>query len=264
MKIEKHWRVLTIGDGDLSFSASIASHLAPNTLVATAFDDKVALVNKYSNKFITDLIDLNVPVITGFDVTKSNTWDDLPLNCFDLVIFQFPLVPNNVTYLQHQDNQSIGSSNTINRWLLHQYLANCFEHFLAKDGQRLAMITSKDVKPYRQWNIETSIVKGLACDYIGQCDFNFNDYPNYQIRNVDRDKFVKETRAISYFYSDINQLSFSEKLIIPDYCNDPEYCPLCRVGPIKSHNDWSAHNQSKRHVQMSHFEQQWLFQLNNQ
>ena len=264
MVINKNWRVLTIGDGDLSFSASISNHIKPKHLVATVFDDSTCLVDKYSSKFLAELTRNNISVLTGFDVTDSNTWGNLPRHSFDLVIFQFPLVPNNVTYQQHQNNSAVGSSNTINRWLLHQYLAHCFEHFLAKDGQRLAMITSKDVKPYRQWNIETSIVTNLNCDYLGQCDFNFSDYPDYQIRNVDRDKFVKETQAISYLYSDIKQPALSAILTIPDYCDDDNFCTICRVGPINTPNDWQAHVESKRHIQMSNFEQQWQHQLDNQ
>lgn len=262
MVIDKNWRVLTIGDGDLSFSASIARYVSPKLLVATVFDERASLVEKYSDKFLHALTTFDITVLSKFDVTNSASWGALPKNSFDLVIFQFPLVPNDVSFKQHQDNQSIGSSNTINRWLLHSYLANCFEHFLAKDGQRLAVITSKDVKPYRQWNIETSIINNLACDYIGQCDFNFDNYPGYQIRNVDRDKFVKETQAISYFYSDKPQQALSKQLTIPTYCHDDKFCSICRVGPINTPLDWENHHMSKRHIQMSQYEEQWLQLLN--
>jgi len=261
MLINKQWRVLTIGDGDLSFSASVAKHVAPKQLVATVFDQKSVLVDKYTSQHLDKLTEADITVLTGFDVTDATTWQNLPTNSFDLVIFQFPLVPNNVTYQQHQASNSLGSSNTINRWLLHRFLAHSFDKFLAKDGARLAMITSKDVKPYRQWAIETSIVQNLDCQYVGQCDFDFNNYPDYHIRNVDRDKFVKDTLAISYFYSDITQPSLSKQLSMPTYCLSADYCALCRVGPIETAQDLLAHQQSKRHRQMSDFETQWQRRL---
>jgi len=259
--IDPSWRILTIGDGDLSFSASIAQHIKPKSLVATVYDDKATLIEKYSSEFYDQLIHCNIPVLTNIDVTDPSTWEMIKLHSFDLVIFQFPLVPNN-SKVQKKHKPEI-SSNTINRLLLHRFLSHCFKFFLDQSGQRLAMITSKDVKPYRQWNIETSIIENLECDYIGQCDFNFDDYPNYQIRNVDRDKFVKETQAISYFYSDKPQLEMAQQLKTPQYCHDDDYCVICRVGPITKEKDWNAHNASKRHRQMSHYEAQWQSTLDS-
>lgn len=263
MLIDKSWRILTIGDGDLSFSASIAQHIKPKSLVATVYDDKASLAGKYSSEFFAQLVNKNIPVLTSVDVTDSSTWEGIPHNSFDLVIFQFPLVPNGASYQKHQNDKVLDSSNIANRWLLHCFLAHCFDLFLAKDGQRLAMITSKDVKPYRQWNIETSIVDNLECDYIGQCDFNFGDYPNYQIRNVDRNKFVKETQAISYFYSDKPQPEITQKLTIPAYCHEDNFCMICRVGPITTEKDWQAHIESKRHRQMNNYETQWKSKIDS-
>lgn len=263
MFIKPSWRILTIGDGDLSFSASIAQHIKPRSLVATIYDNKTSLTEKYSNKFFDKLTKYGIPVLTSIDVTDSSTWGGISLHSFDLVIFQFPLVPNNSTFQEHQHNKTVGSNNTINRLLLHRFLAHCFEFFLDKNGQRLAMITSKDVKPYRQWNIETSLVDNLKCDYIGQCDFNFDDYPNYQIRNVDRNKFVKETQAISYFYSDKSQPHMAQHLKVPNYCYDDDFCTICRVGPITTEKDWDAHIDSKRHRQMSIYEAQWQSKLDS-
>lgn len=263
MLIDKQWRVLTIGDGDLSFSSSIATHIQPKTLVATVFDSSVELIQKYTNQRLNELLDANISVLTCFDVTDATTWQHLPAKSFDLVIFQFPLVPNNVSFQQHQKNSELGSSNTMNRWLLHRYLKHCFEYFLAADGQRLAVITSKDVKPYRQWAIESSITQGLPAQYIGQAPFNVDEFAGYQVRNVDRDKFVKETQAISYFYSDQEQPTLAAKLTMPNYCNNEHYCAMCRVGPIENTSDWLAHNMSKRHRQMSEYETQWQRRLNH-
>lgn len=255
------WRILTVGDGDLSFSSALASKLQPNQLTASIFDSESLLSNKYGAQYLEQLRAKGISVLTSLDVTNPSTWQALTLGQFDVVIFQFPLVPSAQTAKDMQTFRD--SSNTSNRWLLHRFLDHCFTHFLAPDGQRLAVITSKDVKPYRQWNIETSLTSHLTIDYLGQCPFDMNDFAGYQVRNVDRDKFVKETQAFSYWWSDRPQPALTNLLTIPAYCRDENYCALCRVGPINYEADWQAHFESKRHCQMLEFESQWQRRLSH-
>ena len=258
--INPHWRVLTIGDGDLSFSAALAKKLASGHLTATVFDSLQTLSGKYGLAHYQQLKSLGVDVVTSVDVTDPQTWQEIGQSNqskFDLVIFQFPLIPNGFSASQYQQLSEQGSTNTLNRWLLHCFVKHCFEHFLAPDGQRLAVITSKDVKPYRQWNIETSLLKGLTGRYLGRSNFDIESFNGYQVRNVDRDKFVKDTQAYSYYFSDKPQELLETELEIPAYCDDPQYCAMCRVGPIETQQDWQAHLISKRHVKMDEFEQQW-------
>jgi 25S rRNA (uracil2634-N3)-methyltransferase len=98
MYIKPNWRILTIGDGDLSFSASVWQNFKPKQLTATVFDSQKTLEDKYQHHAI-DLLktDSNQQLLFGFDVTAPNTWPEnwrnLKHQQFDLVIFQFPLVP---------------------------------------------------------------------------------------------------------------------------------------------------------------------------
>ena len=256
--INPHWRVLTIGDGDLSFSAALAKKLASGHLTATVFDSLQTLSDKYGLTHYQQLKSLGVDVVTGVDVTDPQTWQEIGQSNqskFDLVIFQFPLIPNNFSASQYQQLSAQGSTNTLNRWLLHCFVKHCFEHFLAPDGQRLAVITSKDVKPYRQWNIETSLCQELDVNYLGRCEFDITKFDGYQVRNVDRDKFVKDTQGYSYVFSDCANTQLN--LELPAYCTQQNYCAMCRVGPIDTQMDWQAHLISKRHRQMMTFEAQW-------
>jgi hypothetical protein len=74
---------------------------------------------------------------------------------FDLVIFQFPLVPafEDPEFFHKMGDISV---NTLNRLLLRKFLIHCTEYFLDPNGKQLCYITSKDVKPYCEWNIENS------------------------------------------------------------------------------------------------------------
>ena len=264
MFIGDNWRILTVGDGDLSFSYSLLKHFEPAKLTATIFDDKNSLTNKYGDDYYQLLQQKNCQIITGFDVTKPNTWQNLVRQQYDLVIFQFPLVPafNSVDdYLQQCQKISI---NTINRRLLRRFLLNSFEHFLDPNGHQLAYITSKDVKPYRQWNIETALTINSNIIYAGASEFNIKKFPGYKIRNVDRDKHVRDTQGLTYVftssYTSLKATEFSNILqntIVPS----DTHCRLCRVGPFMNETDKHAHHASKKHQQMLIFEQQWLFDL---
>lgn len=260
MKLSPNLRILTIGDGDLSFSNSLRLHHQPQSLCATVFDSQAVLANKYGVDHYEQLVDSGVSVLTEFDVTDSTTWQGLAENSFDLVIFQFPLLPNDACATIHQRSQMLGDQNLRHRRLLHQFLQHAQQYFLAADGARLMIITSKDVKPYRQWDIEHALTIDSSISYLGQTPFNVSDFPGYDIRNVDRDKFVKQTQGISYYYSDEPQRQLAEHLSVAQYTQrqtSEQYCAMCRVGPMLTQSDINAHQQSKRHRQMSTFDNNW-------
>ena len=272
INIDPSWRILTIGDGDLAFSASLNSHHHVSKLTATIFDDLDSLDEKYGQQHYLKLLQRNCQVLSQFDVTNPDTWQGLAKNSFDLIIFQFPLIPNDGSQLKHQENRLLGGDNCRNRMLLRKFLQHSFEYFLAPSGASLCMISSKDVKPYRQWNIEQSLTYQLDINYLGQQEFLFEQFPDYQLRNVDRNKFVKNTQAISYFWSDIDNGNIASKLQKPAYLRPSlsvqptksSYCAMCRVGPMTTDVDRSAHNESKRHRQMRQLEQHWLALLASQ
>jgi len=264
MHINPAWRILTVGDGDLSFSCSLLKNYRPASLTATTFDDYNTLTNKYGDNHFKQLQAERCKVITGFDVTNNKTWGQLDRYQFDVVIFQFPLLPAFTSVKEFnekcgtEDNKI--SVNTLHRRLLRQYLLNCFNAFLDNTGAQLAIITSKDVKPYREWNIEQSIILNTDINYLGFIPFNINAFPGYKIRNVDRDKYVKDTQGFSYIYSRRNTTELDNKLIKPNYSGE-RYCSFCRVGPFNNSQDKLNHIASKRHKQMEVFEQQWLADL---
>ncbi len=256
MYLNPHWRILTVGDGDLSFSHALTYHIKPSNLVATTYDDVNTIEQKYADNALSSLQQLNVKTLTEFDITKPSAWQRLGDARFDLVIFQFPLIPafnNEAAFKAHAQQ---GGVNVLNRALLHQYLKYANKYGLDKYGPRLCYITSKDVKPYREWNIEGSLNQGLNCYYLGQMRFDISLFPGYKIRNVDRDKHVKDTSGITYVFSNKTDSEVTPKLTKPAYLGD-KYCALCRVGPYMAVADEDKHLLSKKHKQMEQFEQNW-------
>lgn len=268
MYIDPKWRVLTIGDGDLSFSASLLKHHQPQQLTATIYDSKACLQEKYGDEYYQQLQQENCQVISGFDVTDNSTWGELKQKSFDLVIFQFPLLPafSGVQAFQSQcQNYSV---NTLNRALLRKYLLNCFTSFLDTNGAKLALITSKNVKPYLQWDIERSLITNTDINYIGRFHFDISKFPGYNVRNVNRDKHVKSTQGTTYIYStdsvdnckalfdeaSDDYITYNRKSRVPAH----KTCQICRTGAFAGKRDKQLHLATKKHQQMFDFEQQWL------
>lgn len=256
-----HWfkglRILTVGDGDLSFSRSIIEHFCPATLVATTLDTASELVDKYQEHEFNFLQNEQVSVLTGFDVTKPDTWQQLTQHSFDLVIFQFPLVPATKGRADFEQGLAI---NTRNRVVLHKFLKHSQQYFLEPDGFGVAMITSKNVKPYTEWHIETAIQENTSMYYAGSVAFNSRDYPNYRLRNVDRDKQIKSTAATSYLWQQNKQAeqSLGFNNYKPKYLNHNEkYCSMCHAGPFRTPQEKQLHESSKKHQKMLEYEHLW-------
>lgn len=269
MFIKPNWRILTIGDGDLSFSASLWNHFKPEQLTATVFDSQETLEKKYQSHFIKQLqTEQKQQVLFDFDVTNPKSWSQLKHQQFDLVIFQFPLVPafEDPQYFHQLVDISV---NTLNRLLLRQYLIHCVDYFLDPRGEQLCYITSKDVKPYNEWNIENSLNKGLNhIHYLGSIPFNIEKFPGYKIRNVDRDKHVKDTQGITYAWSSktkqqLKQQGHSEliKKLMTRSHQGETYCEFCKAGPFISARDRSLHEKTKKHQLMQQYEDQYQGQI---
>jgi hypothetical protein len=280
MYINPNWRILTIGDGDLSFSASLMKNYQPRTLTATILDELSTLVTKYGDdNHYQALVMAGCQVITGFDVTEETSWKNLVLNQFDLVIFQFPLIPAFTSEQEFSNQCNNVSINTLNRRLLRKYLQHSFRYFLDEAGEQLAYISSKEVKPYSQWNIETSLVMRTDLAYLGKAKFDIDDFPGYKIRNVDRDKHVKDTLGFTYIYTnnDIAEAKESQleqhfassvdnKLLLKDknvkvLSNDEQQshhlCHVCHTGIFTNEADKQFHFSSKKHQQMARYDKQW-------
>lgn len=260
MIIKKQWRILTIGDGDLSFSNALWKYHRPASLTATVYDSMASLSDKYGTQFYLQLKAHQIPVLFEVDICNKSSWAGLARNSFDVVIFQFPLLPAFSSFSEFKNRCAKLNPNILNRHLLRSFLINSFTHFLDPNGQQLCFITSKDVKPYRHWNIENALHLQTDIHYLGSIPFNIEMFPGYKIRNVDRDKHVKDTKGITYVWSKQNKHPIVKKLQAAQYQGD-NYCSACRAGPFSTELDKIEHNKSKKHQRMMELEKLWLQEL---
>lgn len=274
MQINKDWSVLTIGDGDLSFSRSIFTHYQPKHLTASIYDSVKQLTEKYGREhldFLTkaSVTDNNCRVVTDFDITDLKCIEQLDKK-YDLIIFQFPLVPNFTSqneFQQHTQADELPlSMNTINRSLLRSFLVNSFDCLLTEDGAQLAYISSKDVKPYTEWDIEYSLTKSSLTQFpefscVGTMPFVIEQFPGYKIRNVDRDKHVKDTSSLTYVWTSNKNIDVALELLptmnpLPTLFGE-HGCDICHAGPFETEQEKISHLAGKKHKRMSEYELQW-------
>lgn len=257
-------RVITIGDGDLSFSRALLAHVSAENLIATTYDSESVLLNKYQRNALVDLHEAGVRTEHGLDITDLNTIPEDLKGFADIVIFNHPLVPTQKSYAQYQKERN-KSANLFNRALLYAFLKHSFGYLLNPNGQRLCYITTKSVKPYSHWHIETSLTghksnSHTRYSYLGSEPFDLSMFKNYQVRNVDRDKCVKHEASDVYVYSD--NLSHKIKARLTEFKYDsPGYCPLCRKGPFANESDWELHQQTRIHKAQQAYHDDWLEHL---
>lgn len=262
MYLPKNCRIITIGDGDLSFSRALLTHVSPENLIATTYDSEHVLREKYTQNALDDLLNAGVMVKHSVDITNLASINRLPHNFADIVIFNHPLVPMRRNHTRAQKERD-KIANLANRDLLYQFLKQSFEVLLNPDGQRLCYITSKSVKPYSHWHIETSLTLNKPYHYVGNEAFNLSLFKNYMVRKVDRDKCVKLEASDVYVYSD-NTLHPIKKRLTPFSFSGDNCCPLCRKGPFTTAYDWKNHQNTRLHKSQQQYHDEWLRHRNVQ
>ncbi|GLT36798.1 hypothetical protein SLA2020_111530 [Shorea laevis] len=88
----KH-QILLVGEGDFSFSLSLASSFgSASNICATSLDSEDDVINNYKNakSNLENLKKLGASILHGIDATKMKNLDDFKKRKFDRIIFNFP------------------------------------------------------------------------------------------------------------------------------------------------------------------------------
>src|SRR5258708_1355361 len=76
--------VLTVGDGDFSFSYSLT--LMGINVIATVYDSQQSFLEEFDDSFYRELCALNAPIYFGVDVTKLK-WTDAIKESWDILVW---------------------------------------------------------------------------------------------------------------------------------------------------------------------------------
>ncbi|KAJ6991833.1 hypothetical protein NC653_015244 [Populus alba x Populus x berolinensis] len=168
----KH-RMLLVGEGDFSFSVSLARAFGSAcNLVSTTVDTQDNIAKKYSNgvRNVRELEEKGGLVFYGVDAKEMSGHFFLRTQRFDRIVFNFPhvgfLFPE-ASYCQIQLNKS----------LIKGYLSNA--KVLLKQDKGEIHVTHKEGDPYDKWDLVKKAEKiGLGLHEI--VPFSRGDYPGYE------------------------------------------------------------------------------------
>jgi hypothetical protein len=168
--------VLTVGDGDFSFSLALARILfagtnRPSVLVATSYESEETLRRVYPNfgETLEELHRLGVTTLyqvdaTRLDQTLSQESASLPKSLFHRICWNFPCT----AILMGQDGQNKEMED--NKQLVRSFVASATP-FLAKDCGEIHLC-HKTKPPFNQWKLEQvaleSCIYGSPVAYAGR------------------------------------------------------------------------------------------------
>ena len=151
-------RILTIGDGDLSFSLALATQLGGQNVIATTYDTSAELEEKYEATFRPNLNGLHATgaqVHYNVDVTKlsKETWLK-KTRSFHRIVFNFPHIGG-----------STEPDIVKNQRLLRQFFA-AVSPYLLDHPKSFIIVSLRQTLFYDRWNIEEQAsTAGLKLDH---------------------------------------------------------------------------------------------------
>ncbi|CAM0951900.1 unnamed protein product [Alopecurus aequalis] len=164
--------ILTVGDGDFSFSLALATAFGSGkNIVATSLDSYEELNSKYSDAVsnVKELERMGTTVLHGIDVKEMNMHADLQLRLFDRIVFNFPHAGFN------------GREDKLDMIKSHQELVRGF--FTTARGMVRRFfgeihVTHKTKHPYSVWGIQ-QLASESSLTLLEEVAFQIQDYPGY-------------------------------------------------------------------------------------
>lgn len=170
---QKGMHVLTVGDGDFSFSSAIAravidkeDAISSGKVVATSYENEQTLQNVYP-EFTTNLHQLTnfnntkrQSIVIGYNVDATNLSTTLPntinnqCNYFHRIVWNFPCT----AILAGQDGQNDEMES--NKDLVRKFVCNALPYLSNIEGSDIHLL-HKTKPPYNQWLLEKVALEGL-------------------------------------------------------------------------------------------------------
>ncbi|KAM0936532.1 hypothetical protein DsansV1_C27g0204671 [Dioscorea sansibarensis] len=170
-------QILLVGEGDFSFSQSLAIAFGSGVnIVATSLDTEDLVVARYTKggSNLKTLKKMRATLLHGIDATKMRDHTDLKMRRFHRIVYNFP----HAGFKGKEDDPQLID--------LHRKLVQCFfdnaKHMLCQSGQ--VHVTHKTDSPYCKWNIN-ELASRHSLMPIGSPKFNIEDYPGYNNKRGD-------------------------------------------------------------------------------
>ncbi|CAJ2640134.1 unnamed protein product [Trifolium pratense] len=170
-------QILLVGDGDFSFSLSLAKGFgSASNIVASSFDTYDEVTKKYKNakSNLVELQKLGACLLHGVDATAMKFYPDLKMRRFDRIIFNFP----HAGFHRKEDNLLMIK---MHMDLVFGFFKNA-SHMLRANGE--IHVNHKTTPPFDKWNLE-KLAEENFMTMIECVDFHKEDYPGYNNKRGD-------------------------------------------------------------------------------
>lgn len=190
--IKEQSSVLAVGDGDFTYSLSLA---ASNNfkLLATSYEKESTLVATYpcfpsTLASLTSCIDTEVK----FEVDATNLDKSLLADCtFDTVVWNFPCVCSEV-----------GADGQVDQLADNKQLLSAFFESVKpylRDGKSTVHVTHKTIEPFSWWGLE-ALAESAGFAHVASIHFDICCYPGYVNRKaLDKKSFPANDAKIFVF-----------------------------------------------------------------
>ncbi|CAH9052799.1 unnamed protein product [Cuscuta epithymum] len=172
-KYSSSHKILLVGEGDFSFSASLAASFGSAVnIIATSLDSKKTVKREYDKAVhnISMLKAKGCKVLHSVDATAMASHPSLKGLAFDRIVFNFPfaIVPKDWSHRQICEHQS----------LVEKFLENS-KQMIAESGE--VHITHRTDGCFGAWRIKY-LGTNQGLELVEAKKFNISDYPGYNPR----------------------------------------------------------------------------------
>ncbi|XP_062086779.1 heavy metal-associated isoprenylated plant protein 41-like [Humulus lupulus] len=179
-------QILIVGDGDFSFSSSLATSFSSAfNIVATSLDSYDVVVKKYkkARSHLEHLTNLGASCLHGVNATMMKIYSELRMRKFDRIIFNFP----HAGFGAREDDTRLIHKH---RCLVHGFFFNA-RSMLRPNGE--IHVNHKTTPPFSWWNLE-ELAAYNSLSLMECVEFNIKDYPGYNNKRGDGSKCDKTFR----------------------------------------------------------------------
>lgn len=201
--------ILTVGDGDFSYSAALTRHLGPGAtnFVATSYESQANLERIYRSETLKEYWDKlkQVGSRVCFEVDATHLPKDLQDAVWDLVIWNFPCT----AVASGQDGQNEAMEQ--NKALLRKFVSRVRAHEMH--------LTHKTKPPYDQWGLVDLVTSAEsqhgAWMYVGRIVLDRALWQPYVPRKALDQKSFPCHDACTYVFQRVTVKPWLEKALVP-------------------------------------------------
>jgi 25S rRNA (uracil2634-N3)-methyltransferase len=195
-------RILTVGDGDFTFSSCLASYLrrkdipedSKASIIATSYETKESVLKTYptSSSTLANIEASGALVLHGIDARNLPEHAALNGKVFDVIVWNFPCkgVPAGLDGQVDEIEE--------NRDMLRSFFSSCGEVINPASGE--VHITHKTLEPFSWWKL-AEIAESCGWRHEASIIFDKYIYPGYKnCKALDKKSFPTSDALVRFYF----------------------------------------------------------------